>query len=633
LLEKFSHAAWLRRAELAGSKEGELARTAKTLEFEYNETLRMSKGGMFPAFVIEQYGEPAEEAMRHPEKFVPMAQRVLREQLEEWQDLFLAEREKQTAEEIGELEDDDVDEAAAAAFAERRKSQGKLRASAVDPNAAVNAQRVVSASAEVFLDPNNANRIVHLPIDQFRAAFPEGVTKDIDALWEQPGGQARFLVRQLTIDLTNALKRLADNSFMPLNNSPIEPAVRADGSIDADVTPGVVPVAARDPLGNLLRDEPADVRNDRLVSELNAATPTVYIDGEPGSGKTITLLQTALWARTSGWIVLYVKDADALINGGLMVTPSPIFPGLYDENDVARDILKPFLAAHKTDVANRYCQTSVSQLAIALIKEKAASGADELDTDAAVAAAQAAAAAAAAAAQSKKGKKGAAPAAPVAPPRSAVNEIAKIEDGRVTLLQLVEAGVERQAVAASVLAALAAELACIVDQPVLLALDNVNALGKPSHKFFDPALLKMPGLKPVRSRKDTNWHDFDSVRNAPAPSAALGRTGAGAPKANLRKNQMTVARALGGLEAQGLANGVVVGALSSQHNQYFLNDDARHSRTVVAERYSTEELEAILQDYVATGLALAQLTPFETDYVSAMTARRPREVLKFAQLI
>jgi hypothetical protein len=634
-MEKFSHAAWLRRAEAAGSKDGLLERTSKTLEFEYNETLRMSRGGVFPTFVVEQFGEAAEDAMRHPEKFVPFAQRVLREQLEEWQDLFLAEREKMTDEEIGELEEgDDVDEALAATVAQQRKSEGKLRTTVVDPNAAANAQRVVQNSADIFLDQNNANRVMHLPIDQFRAVLPEGVPKDITELWELPGGQARFLVRQTTIDLITSLKALAANSFMPFNSSPVQPAVRADGSIDPEITPGVKPVAARDPLGNALRDEPADVRSDRLVRELGAYTPTFYIDGDTGSGKTMTLLQTALWARTSGWIVLYVKDADALLNGGSMATPSTIFPGLYDENDVAHDILKPFLAAHKADLANRYCQTTTSTHAIALIKEKAASGPDEVDTDAALAAAQAAAAAAAAAAQSKKGKKGAAAAAaPAAPTRSAVSEIAKNENGRVTLLQLVEAGVERNAVAAAVIAALAAELACIVDVPVMVALDNVNALAKPSHMYFEPSLLKMPGMKPARSRKDTNWNDFDSVRNAPALAAALGRTGHGALKANLRKNQLTVARALGGLEAQGLANGVVVGALSSRHNKYFLNEDSRDSRAVVVERYSTEELEAILQDYVATGVALAQLTPFETDYVGAMTARRPREVLKFAQLI
>jgi hypothetical protein len=188
-------------------------------------------------------------------------------------------------------------------------------------------------------------------------------------------------------------------------------------------------------------------------------------------------------------------------------------------------------------------------------------------------------------------------------------------------------------VAASVVAALAAELAAIVDVPVMVALDNVNALAKPSHVFFDPQLLKAPGLKPVRSRKDVNWNDLDSVRNAPAPAVALQREGAGAPKANLRKNQLTVGRALGGLETQGLANGVVVGATSSRHNRFFLEEDDRASRAVEVERYSMMELKAILQDYVSTGVALATLTTVETDYVAAMTARRPREVLLFAQLI
>ena len=137
----------------------------------------------------------------------------------------------------------------------------------------------------------------------------------------------------------------------------------------------------------------------------------------------------------------------------------------------------------------------------------------------------------------------------------------------------------------------------------------------------------------MRSRKDVDYDDLASVRGAPAPANVLLPSKPGAPAANLRKNQLTVARALAGLEAQGLANGVVVGAMSSKHSSTFLDHDNRHARTFTVEPYSIDEMVAVQQDYVATGVSLEQLTPFETDYVSAITARRPREVLAYAQLL
>jgi hypothetical protein len=448
-------------------------------------------------------------------------------------------------------------------------------------------------------------------------------------------------VRQSTVNLINELAAMAEANFQPTGGAPV-PALSAEGRVDKHSTPGVPPVPRRDALGNRLRDEPADVRADRLVLELGAHTPTIFIDGVAGSGKSVTLLQTVLWARTNGWIVLFVNDADSLLNGGFQSTPSPVWRGMFDQNAHAQSfVLQPFLTAHSADLAARHCQTSMTDAVLAALKSKAATFAADDDSAAAEAAASAPAADAPAKGKkgAAKGGKDAAAAAAVAaaaakPKTSALADVlASVDGGKVSLLQLAQVGLEQKAFAASIVAALVAELACIVDTPVMIALDNVNALSKPSHVFYDPALLKVPGLKATRSRKDVDYNSLESVRNAPPPSDVLQPSQPGAPAANLRKNQLTLARALGGLEAQGLANGVVIGATSSQHSRYFIEEDDRAERAVHIDAYTSDEMLAVLQDYVETGFVLQELTAVESEYVAAITARRPREVLQYAGLL
>jgi hypothetical protein len=604
--------------------------------------VRLAKLGTLPQFVLEQYGAEAQRAVDEPAQFLPTVQKIMRAQLREWERLHEAERHAAALD----APDDQLPLSVVAdpAFplsltkAGAAGAAGKLgAASAGKAGKKRKPELSLSGTAGLFVD-DNVNRVFELPLAQLQAIVPEGVSKELAQVWKDATGDARLLVRQSTVSLISELAAMAKANFQPSGGAPV-PALSAEGRVDAHSTPGVPPVPRRDALGNRLRDEPADVRADRLVLELGAHTPTIFIDGVAGSGKSVTLLQTVLWARTNGWIVLFVNDADSLLNGGFQSTPSPVWRGMFDQNAHAQSfVLQPFLTAHSADLAARHCQTSMADAVLAALKSKAATFAADDDS----ATAEAAASAPAAAEAPAKGKKGAkggkdaagAAAAAAKPKTSALADVlASVDGGKVTLLQLAQVGLEQKAFAASIVAALVAELACIVDTPVMIALDNVNALSKPSHVFYDPALLKVPGLKATRSRKDVDYNSLESVRNAPSPSDVLQPSQPGAPAANLRKNQLTLARALGGLEAQGLANGVVIGATSSQHSRYFIEEDDRAERAVHIDAYTSEEMLAVMQDYVETGFVLQELTAVESEYVAAITARRPREVLQYAGLL
>ena len=124
---------------------------------------------------------------------------------------------------------------------------------------------------------------------------------------------------------------LLEGDNLSLANEPLA----ADGVpgelYDDDALPGVARPIRRDLLGNKLAAEPVDERALRHAAQLAPGTPVVILDGDAGTGKSVSLLQTVLWARTNGWLAVYVTDADELLNAGEQISENEFFEGQYDQ--------------------------------------------------------------------------------------------------------------------------------------------------------------------------------------------------------------------------------------------------------------------------------------------------------------
>jgi len=72
---------------------------------------------------------------------------------------------------------------------------------------------------------------------------------------------------------------------------------------------------------------------------------SIIFDGEDGVGKSTMLTQLVYWARSNGWLVLFVPDGKVL-TGWMTIKRSKMFPGKYDQPEVAEALLHTLLAAH-----------------------------------------------------------------------------------------------------------------------------------------------------------------------------------------------------------------------------------------------------------------------------------------------
>jgi len=88
----------------------------------------------------------------------------------------------------------------------------------------------------------------------------------------------------------------------------------------------------------------------------------MILDGFNGTGKSITLLHTLLWARASGWLVLFVPYPDQLIVEGI-VTQSETVEDVYDLHGAAQIIMQQFKEAHSDKLDKIKMKTSLPPLA------------------------------------------------------------------------------------------------------------------------------------------------------------------------------------------------------------------------------------------------------------------------------
>ncbi|KAL3151146.1 hypothetical protein ABBQ38_013010 [Trebouxia sp. C0009 RCD-2024] len=90
----------------------------------------------------------------------------------------------------------------------------------------------------------------------------------------------------------------------------------------------------------------------------------VHLTGPRGCGKSIALVSLVDWARSHGWLVLYVPSAQQLIDGGTFQKGEG---GLWDTPEVARELLRSMVTNHQEQLAG--LTTASGQTLLQLVEE------------------------------------------------------------------------------------------------------------------------------------------------------------------------------------------------------------------------------------------------------------------------
>mmetsp|Transcript_18367 Transcript_18367/g.50638 ORF Transcript_18367/g.50638 Transcript_18367/m.50638 type:complete len:457 (+) Transcript_18367:2-1372(+) len=251
--------------------------------------------------------------------------------------------------------------------------------------------------------------------------------------------------------------------------------------------------------------------------------PGFLLDGAPGTGKSTILNHCVHWARSSGeWIVVFVPDATYYVDG----------VGVFQRDESGREILQ---ASHAMQLLQQIINTNREKLAA-------------LPTEGALA---------------KGGSKNVA---------EAIDNLLGMH-----IIQREEAAVST---CVNVLDALRTQ----TKFPVLLAIDEINALCGPS-KYRD-------------------------LEFQPLPASAV-----------------VLARALGRFQDAGFARGVVVGAATRTGEYSNIPLPSFGARKPLQVRgLSREEMRAYLAYMNASGDLFAPVTKELLDYLQFVTAGRPRDV-------
>ncbi|DBA84532.1 hypothetical protein WJX77_012040 [Trebouxia sp. C0004] len=88
----------------------------------------------------------------------------------------------------------------------------------------------------------------------------------------------------------------------------------------------------------------------------------IYLDGPAGCGKSIALVSLVDWARSQGWLVLYVPSAQTLIEGGLFHKGED---GLWETPEVAEALLQSMVTNHARDLEKLTSSSGESLLKVA----------------------------------------------------------------------------------------------------------------------------------------------------------------------------------------------------------------------------------------------------------------------------
>lgn len=557
---------------------------------EYQEAKEQLQEGRVPTEDVKGMSREQLLALETPDAFLPVAQQLLHER-------YAA---------IEKLRD-----RAATMAAQRSTKEGadddSSPTEANDKDAANALPETLDSVAELYCNDYVGN-VFELPVKDLETKLPEGLPPMLLDLFERANG-ARLLLRQSTVDIIDELKQLEQSGF-DRQALMEQSGISADGNIYSNA-PGVLNPVMRDSLGNILRQPTGDV-NAENAAALGFNTPMILLDGDPGVGKTTTLLQSVIWARSQGWITVCFNAQD-LMNEDVVILENKRTPGVYDQNGYASSVLLPnLLATHGDQLAELPCQT---QYAFDMLTATSSKVQDD-DGE-----------------QEEEGN----------------NVPDEEQDGPPTLRTLAERGLTKKQSSASVYAALIHELSAVVTVPVLFAIDNVNFMPRPSEYHKD--MYGTPPIGITRIKQGKKVIRAEDVEFDNLPMNMIGTpieedepilTKAKTPKETygkyLRKSQLTIAGAVANLESQGIANGAVIGALASQwsRDNFLGTDELRAVREAALREipsYSREEMDAVLNDYREREIVVADLSKTESDYVAMFSSRRAKEVYELATLL
>lgn len=88
----------------------------------------------------------------------------------------------------------------------------------------------------------------------------------------------------------------------------------------------------------------------------------IYLDGPAGCGKSIALVSLVDWARSQGWLVLYVPSAQTLIEGGHFHKGED---GLWETPEVAKALLRSMVTNHAKELEKMTSRSGESLLKVA----------------------------------------------------------------------------------------------------------------------------------------------------------------------------------------------------------------------------------------------------------------------------
>merc|ERR1712137_784090 len=117
-------------------------------------------------------------------------------------------------------------------------------------------------------------------------------------------------------------------------------------------------MGCRESIGVIMRKLKEQKENGFLQSR---GTSPIFIDGYNGTGKSIALCHTVLYARAEGWLVLYVPDAYKLVSS-YRIKPSQTTKWIYDLHEGASIMLSNFRNAHHDKLANIKMKTSLPKI-------------------------------------------------------------------------------------------------------------------------------------------------------------------------------------------------------------------------------------------------------------------------------
>lgn len=206
------------------------------------------------------------------------------------------------------------------------------------------------------------------------------------------------------------------------------------------------------------------------LGESEESTLLKVLDGPSGAGKSAILNHVVHYARSNGWIVMFVPSCRTLMETGGVLVKSRSRPGKVDQHDLARDILVHMKAAHGEQLESipqrgtypKHFFLPESEDAAAVQLREQLRKEDEEERRRLRAQAQA---------EGRPFDR-----SEFVSKLKAAESDTSIDRSGFTLADMVDWGVRHPAMATDAFLALRSELAQVTEFPVLLAMDGINAM-------------------------------------------------------------------------------------------------------------------------------------------------------------